>query len=374
MGALYLLLACLFTSPASAMQVVFISPGKSDEPFWMDAIEGLQHAATSLGVELEVLHAERDHLAQLSLARDVSRRPPGERPDYLLLSAEKQVLPGQLQIAEGAGIRVFAAYNGVLDSERDMLGYPRGQLKHWLGSLVPNAEEAGYLSARSLILQGLQQFPASSAQRLEMIAISGDKSTDSSRRRTRGMEKAVAEFADVRLRQNVYGEWRRDNARYQTPILLERYPQTRLIWTGNDLMAYGAIDGARGVGRAVGRDVLVSTVNMTEQATRALLEGEVQAMVGGHHLAAAWALVVLYDYDNGVDFADSEGLEMEKSMFALFDQSMAEDYLNYLAAGRPPVDYRRFSKALNPAVKSYEFSIRGWLAAANEAVRHSAGR
>lgn len=356
------------------MQVVFISPGKSDEPFWMDAIEGLQHAATSLGVELEVLHAERDHLAQLSLARDVSRRPPGERPDYLLLSAEKQVLPGQLQIAEGAGIRVFAAYNGVLDSERDMLGYPRGQLKHWLGSLVPNAEEAGYLSARSLILQGLQQFPASSAQRLEMIAISGDKSTDSSRRRTRGMEKAVAEFADVRLRQNVYGEWRRDNARYQTPILLERYPQTRLIWTGNDLMAYGAIDGARGVGRAVGRDVLVSTVNMTEQATRALLEGEVQAMVGGHHLAAAWALVVLYDYDNGVDFADSEGLEMEKSMFALFDQSMAEDYLNYLAAGRPPVDYRRFSKALNPAVKSYEFSIRGWLAAANEAVRHSAGR
>ncbi|MCC4261922.1 hypothetical protein LL270_14840 [Pseudomonas aestusnigri] len=66
----------------------------------MDAIEGLQHAATSLGVELEVLHAERDHLAQLSLARDVSRRPSGQRPDYLLVSAEKQVLPGQLQIAE----------------------------------------------------------------------------------------------------------------------------------------------------------------------------------------------------------------------------------------------------------------------------------
>ena len=138
------------------MQVVFISPGKSNEPFWMDAIEGLQHAATSLGVELEVLHAERDHLAQLSLARDVSRRPSGQRPDYLLVSAEKQVLPGQLQIAEQAGIRVFAAYNGVLESEREMLGYPRDRLKHWLGSLVPDAEEAGYLSARSLILQGLQ--------------------------------------------------------------------------------------------------------------------------------------------------------------------------------------------------------------------------
>jgi len=356
------------------MQVVFISPGKSNEPFWMDAIEGLQHAATSLGVELEVLHAERDHLAQLSLARDVSRRPSGQRPDYLLVSAEKQVLPGQLQIAEQAGIRVFAAYNGVLESEREMLGYPRDRLKHWLGSLVPDAEEAGYLSARSLILQGLQQFPASRSQRLEMIAISGDKSTDSSRRRTRGMQRAVAEFAEVRLRQNVYGEWRRDNARYQTPILLERYPQTRLVWTGNDLMDYGAIEGARSLGRTVGRDLVVSTVNMTEQATRALLDGEVQVVVGGHHLAAAWALVVLYDYENGVDFADSEGLEMEKSMFALFDRSMAEDYLGYLAAGRPAVNYRRFSKVLNPAVKSYDFSIRGWLAAANEAVLDAGGR
>ena len=89
LGALYLLLVCLFATPASAMQVVFISPGKSNEPFWMDAIEGLQHAATSLGVELEVLHAERDHLAQLSLARDVScrgscRSPSKRASGYLL--------------------------------------------------------------------------------------------------------------------------------------------------------------------------------------------------------------------------------------------------------------------------------------------------
>lgn len=365
--ALCLLVGSLLAQPALAMRVVFVSPGKSNEPFWVDAAEGLQHAAGSLGVELEILYAERDHLAQLSLAREVAERPAEQRPDYLLVAADKQALPGQLEIAERAGIRVFSAYNGVQRAERGLIGYPRERLHQWLGSLVPNAEEAGYLTAQALIKQGLVQFPQAEGALLEMVAISGDRTTDSSRRRTRGMLQAVAEHPRVALRQTVYADWQRDNARYQTPILLKRYPQTRLLWTGSDLMAFGALEAVRGTGREPARDLLVSTVNMTEQATRALLDGELQAMAGGHHLAAAWALVVLYDYDHGTDFAESEGLEMEKSMFALFDPSMAEIYLNYLAAGRPQVNYCRFSKVCNPALQTYDFSIRGWLQAASEA-------
>lgn len=364
-----LLVGSLFAQPALAMRVVFISPGKSNEPFWVDAAEGLQHAAGSLGVSLEILYAERDHLAQLSLARDIAARPDDQRPDYLLVAADKQALPGQLEIAERAGIHVFSAYNGVQRAERGILGYPRERLGHWLGSLVPNAEEAGYLTAQALIKQGLVQYPQVGGAVLEMVAISGDRTTDSSRRRTRGMQRAVAEYPGVSLRQTVYADWQRDNARYQTPILLKRYPRTRLLWTGSDLMAFGAIEGVRSTGREPTSDVLVSTVNMTAQATRALLDGELQAMAGGHHLAAAWALVVLYDYEHGVDFATSEGLEMEKSMFALFDRQMAEVYLSYLAAGRPQVDYCRFSKVCNPGLQTYDFSIRGWLQAANAALK-----
>lgn len=361
------LLCLLLAQPAVAMQVVFISPGKSNEPFWVDAAEGLQHAAGSLGIELEILYAERNHLAQLSLAREVVGRPAERRPDYLLVAADKQTLPGQLEIAERAGVRVFSAYNGVQDAERGMLGYPREHLHYWLGSLVPNAQEAGYLTAQALIRQGLAQFQSPDEAMLEMLAISGDRATDSSRRRTYGMELAVAEYPQVTLRQTVYADWQRDIARYQTPILLKRYPRTRLLWTGSDLMAFGALEAIRGAGLKPARDLLVSTVNMTERATRSLLDGELQSMAGGHHLAAAWALVVLYDYDHGVDFAESEGLEMERSMFALFDPQMAEVYLNYLAAGRPQVNYCRFSKVCNPARKEYDFSIRGWLQAAEAA-------
>lgn len=369
-----LLLGVILAQPSWAMHVVFVSPGKLDEPFWRDADEGLQHAAASLGIELELLHAERDHLAQLSLLRDVAERPVEQRPDYLLVTADKQVLPGQLELAEGAGIPIFTAYNGVQPKERDLLGYPRQRFQYWLGSLVPDAEEAGFLSARALIKEAQARWPGTEDDVLELVAISGDRGTDSSQRRTRGMVHAVSRFPRVRLRQNVYGDWQQELARYQTPILLDRYPHTRLIWTGSDLMAFGASDGVRASGRVPGQDVLLSTINMTERATRALLNGELHVMVGGHHLAAAWALVVLYDYHNGVDFAESDGLEMSKSMFALFDQEMAQDYLGYLAAGHPEVDYCRFSKVCNPALKGYDFSIGNWLSAARVATLRSTAR
>ena len=369
-----MLLGVLLSQPTWAMRVVFVSPGKLDEPFWRDADEGLRHAAASLGIELELLHAERDHLAQLSLLREVAERPVEQRPDYLLVTADKQVLPGQLELAERAGIPIFSAYNGVQPKERDLLGYPRDRFSYWLGSLVPDAQEAGFLSARALIKEAQARWPGPEDDILELVAISGDRGTDSSLRRTRGMVHATSRFPRVRLRQTVYGDWQQELARYQTPILLDRYPRTRLIWTGSDLMAFGASDGLRSSGRVPGQDVLLSTINMTERATRALLNGELHAMVGGHHLAAAWALVVLYDYHNGVDFAEADGLEMSKSMFALFDREMAQDYLGYLAAGHPEVDYCRFSKVCNPELKAYDFSINNWLSAARVATQRSTER
>ena len=42
--------------------------------------------------------------------------------------------------------------------------------------------------------------------------------------------------------------------------------------------------------------------------------GELSALAGGHFMAGAWALVMLYDYAHGVDFA-SEGLELRTSIF-----------------------------------------------------------
>ena len=84
--------------------------------------------------------------------------------------------------------------------------------------------------------------------------------------------------------------------------------------------------------------------------------GELAALAGGHFMAGAWAMVVLYDYARGHDFRP-EGLELQKPMFVLFDELLIERFEQRLANPAAKLDFRRYSKALNPKLTRYNFHM-----------------
>lgn len=359
-----MVLAVLVASLSHAEpRVVFINPGKHDEPYWRDAATAMQQAATSLGMELEMLFAERDYLAQISLTREVTERTSVLRPNYLIMVGDKRTLYEQLELSESAGLKSFVAYNAVQDDERSALGYPRVHYTHWLGSLVPRAEDAGYLTAKALVEQGRAQGLANADGVIEVLAISGDRATDTSNRRNRAMLAALGEYPDVQLRQLVHADWRKDKAAEQALHLYRRYPEARLLWAGSDLMAFGAMDSLRQTGGTPGRDMLFSAINTSNEALQGVISGELSALAGGHHLTGAWALVLLYDHYHGLDFAETEGTEMERPMFMLFDQGSARQFLERQTQAGVAVDYCHFSKVCNPTREDYDFSLKGWLEA-----------
>jgi ABC-type sugar transport system substrate-binding protein len=132
--------------------------------------------------------------------------------------------------------------------------------------LEPNSEEAGYLTASVLISKARAQGLFGSDHKLHMIAIAGDRSTTTSLKRNQGMLRAVTEQNDVVLEQQVYGEWNRAKAREQSEWLYQRYPQVRLVWAGNDLMAFGAMESWAERGGKPGGDALFSGINTSEEA------------------------------------------------------------------------------------------------------------
>lgn len=345
-----------------AFSVTFINPGKQDEPYWVDAANGMKAAARSLGIDLEILFAERDPLQQIQLTRDVAGRVAETRPDYLLFSVEKGTFGEQMRIAEEAGIEVFLAYNGLLPDERARYGGPRAQFDGLLGSLTPVAESAGELTATALLQEARRRGLQGRDGKIHMIAISGDRSTDSSIRRNRGMESVVEANEDLVLHQVVHADWRRDIGKLKAAQLLERYPDVKLIWCGNDLIAFGAIEAVRERQLRPGVDVLVSGVNTSDEAMNRLIEGELTALAGGHFMAGAWSLVMLYDYHHGVDFAKSEGLELMRPMFSLFTPELALRYLERFAEPVPNIDFVRYSKHRNPALDHYRFDFGQLLA------------
>jgi ABC-type sugar transport system substrate-binding protein len=351
-----LLALALWPSWAAAFSVVFLDPGKHDEPYWVSAAQVMQAAAHDLDIELEVLYAERDPLRMIELARKVTARP--HKPDYLILTNEWLSAPPMMQAAEHAGIPYLLAYNALNGEQRRRIGAPRQQYRHWLGSLVPDNVYAGEITAAAL-LQAANQLPLGKRP-YKLIVMAGDHSTPASVERLQGLEKVLGQAkGKVEVVQTVYGEWKRETAHEQMNWLLARTPDVDLVWAANDLMAFGAIDSLKEHGKTPGRDVLLSAVNNNEAAMQARYSGQLSALAAGHFMTGAFALVMLYDYRHGRDFADL-GLEMRTPMFSLIGKEQAHRYLQkFTAAGAPAedLDFQRFSRYARPKLSRYRFNF-----------------
>lgn len=355
-----LLLLWLFSNAALAMSVAFINPGKSDEVYWLTAARAMSAAAQGLGVRLEVHYAERQHLRALDIARELIGRPPEKRPDYVICSNDYGTGPELLRLFEHSGIKVFMAFSGIVEAtDRAQSGIPRQRYPHWLGSLEPRADDAGYQTARQLIVAGRKAGLKSADGRLHLLAISGDRSTPTSIRRGEGMHRAVLEMGDVVIDQEVFAAWSREKAEAQAEWLYARHSSARLVWAGNDLMAFGAMQAWEKRGGKPGQSALFSGINTSREALEANRSGRLSALSGGHFIAGAWALVMLFDYHHGRDFAADEGLELEQPMFVAFDARLAERFeQRYGNLDFSAIDFSRYSKVRNPRLKRYDFRFR----------------
>lgn len=352
-----LLLCCI--QHAAALSIAFINPGRSDEAFWVASSQAMQAAAASLRVQLEVLYAERDPQRALQLGRELAARAPTRRPDYVILVNEKGTLVQNAQALGAVGIRSFAAFSGLLPQERASWA-PRQGLPLLLGSLEPGGAEAGYLTAKALIVQGLQQSLRAADGRVHLLAIAGDRSTPVSIARNEGMRRAMTEAPQAVLDELAYADWKREQAAELMRGLLQRRPLARLVWAGSDQIAFGAMELAQQEGRTPGREMLFSGINTSTEAMQALIAGRLSALAGGHFMCGAWALLMLYDHHHGRDFAD-EGLELDRPMFMLFDARSAQRYLDRFGKGIGGLDFRPYSKHLNPRLKRYQFETDAML-------------
>jgi ABC-type sugar transport system substrate-binding protein len=165
--------ALLCSSVAHAQSVAFINPGKSDEVYWVTATQGMQAAAKSLGMTFEVQYAQREPLKTFAIAREMVARPPGQRPDYIVITDDYAVADQLLRIIDGAGVKTLLAYSTIPVEQRAGSGSPREKYKGWLGSLEPQAEDAGYLTARGLIERGKREKAFGADGKLHMLAIAG---------------------------------------------------------------------------------------------------------------------------------------------------------------------------------------------------------
>lgn len=350
---LILALAAVLASCAQASSVLFLNPGTEREAFWVSYSQFMQAAADELGMELRVKYSERVAETTIQQARDALQGPI--RPDYLVFVNELYVAPEILRLAQGSGVKLFIVNNALSPDQKRLYDSQPGKYPAWLGSLVPNDEEGGYLMLKELIrLHG----PVPPGQGVDLLAFSGLKITPAAQLREKGMMRALAEHPEVHLRQLVYGGWTRERAYEQAKMLLARYPQTSLVWSANDEMAFGAMQAYSQTGAQPGKDVLFGAFNTSPEALQALLDRRLSVLLGGHFTLGGWALVELHDDEQGVDISQYGGRDRQVPALQLIDHVQAKRLLALGADQDYGVDFKKLSAKGRPTSYRYPFSLQ----------------
>lgn len=272
-----LLLESQFIQADHQPAFAFINPGLADESFWQDVDLFMTEVARQYELPLQILHANRDHVKMIHLAEQLASQ--AHKPEYLLLVNEKGVAGKMLEALTGSGIRVMMLLNDLSPEEKRQLLLSDYWKTHWLGSLIPDNYFIGFETAQALALRGKQTFPGVAA--LSVALISGDKVTQASVERESGAINFLSSDPAIKITQTVYGQWQESRAEEQMSILLQRYPDLKLVWTANDHMAFGAMRAARARGKTPGKDILFATHNTSEKVLQALADDEVGVLGGG---------------------------------------------------------------------------------------------
>lgn len=344
-----LLLGLTLGAGVRAESVLFLNPGSTNEAFWVSYSQFMQAAARDLGVDLRILYSQRQPEMTLAQARLALQGP--DRPDYLMFANEQYIAPQILRMADKSGVKLFIVNAALTPNQQALVGDRADRI----GSLVPNDEEGGYLLMKELIRLHPTVAPGES---IELLAFSGLKITPSSQLREKGMQRALAEHPEVRLRQLVYGGWTQQRAYEQARQLLVRYPKVSLVWAANDEMAFGAMRAVSETGKVPGKDVLFSAVNTSPAALQALVDGRLSALLGGHFTLGGWALVEVHDHAQGVDLNQYGGRDRQIPLLQLIDKEQARRMLAMGAAPDYGVHFSKMSAKGRPVSYRYPFNLQ----------------
>jgi ABC-type sugar transport system substrate-binding protein len=337
----------LFSSPiiidrTHSKEIVFINPGKSNEVFWLNVSTFMKAAANDFGFNLKIIYAERNHFKMIKIMKDIVNQKI--KPDFLIIVNENNMADKLLKISNNHKIKTMLILNDLSKEQKSVFGKPRGYFPYWIGSIIPDNIQAGYLVAKSLIKN-------SKNKKINMIAINGDESTFAARHRYIGLQKALKENPNVNFYQHFTADWREDISAQITQRALKRYPDTNVIWTANDPMAIGAIKTKNN------KNILVSGLNWSQEALLAIQNDEMVASIGGHYMMGGWSIVLLYDYMHGKDFIN-ESLELKQHIFSTIDKSNYKEYQKHFKNENfEQIDFTKFSKAKNNHINKYNFSL-----------------
>lgn len=324
----------------------------NENPFWGLLEKSMYAACADLGCEVSATRAGWDHFKMVEQARSFIQSQ--EKPDIIIFQSFKNNGPMIIKALETAGIDHILVNAGLTEDQSEQMGKPRQIYKHWIGQMMPDDYSAGWLTAEALYKEAKARGYENENGEITFAGIEGNSADGASIERLKGLNDFVKKHDDFKLLQIVQGRWDGELSHKLAASLMRRYPHMKVIWSAGDTTAFGVIDATKDVER---EGMLTAGVDWAARALDEVEKGRMLGTVGGHFMEGAWAVILGFDYKKGIDFAETEGVEMKSEMFYL-DQETVPLYRAKFGEGNfDSIDYKSFSKFFNPEQEAYNFNI-----------------
>lgn len=313
-------------------------------PWWEIYLKFCEQGARELGIDLIAVNANNRPDNQIKGLEDLV----AQGVDGIIFTPYWETGNRGLTIGKDYGEIPVAVTDCFPESPPQSARFP-----NYIFFVGPKDEHAGYVMAKHLFAN---MKPNAKGEKVVGI-VNGPAGATVAEGRRRGFKKAIAETPGVRLAGEANGEFLREIALAAFESLYQGNPDIGGVMCANDEMATGAIAVIKGAGKIPGKDVLVSGIDLNDNAVLMVSNGEQLFTQGGHWLAGGFALITLYDWLNGYRIpADRAFFELE--MLPL-TKDKVEQYEREFPGGIPKgFEFRKYSKTYNPDIDFISFELK----------------
>ncbi len=331
------------------LNITFVSPHTSDNDFWGTAHNFARASADDLNINFKIIYNK--NLSRFSYMKALkSAFIAKEKPDLVIAIFYKSKVIETLELSKKYNIPIFIV-NSDIPKDEQTEQFLRKKYSTFIGHMVPDEQSAGYTLANYLI--GKKRINSLS-KKIEVVGISGHRESPTTVNRNNGLKKAAKEN-NITLHQIVYANWRPDIAYSQAVQLMQRYKNLDIIWAASDLMAINIKKAINKVG--TNKDILVAGIDWTKDAMLQIKDGKLDASVGGHFGEIGFSLVLIHDYFYGKDFYNEFEGKINTQMSLLTSKNINRYYDFLTLQNWEKIDFKKYSKFLNPKVEQYDFTF-----------------
>ena len=354
-----LLLGSPMASWAQTYKVALFIPEQS--PFWSLVTNFMQEAANDLQVELVVYDAKSNHILMVEQVKQAINGP--DRVDALVIQNFKKTAPIIIQIAEEA--RVYSYLINAPLRKEDNFGQPREKFKYWLGEMIPDDTGVAAAITHKLINRAKSTGMLATDGKIKMFAMGGRLADTSSINRIKGVHQAIATRTDTTLLQVFHTDWREQDSAQKFDGAWSRYPESKVVFSASYGITNGILSNSIISASKAEEHILTNSLGLTEDILKQVKNTQIVATSGGHYIEGAWALVQIYDFLNGIDFA-TESLS-RKTLMPIIDQNNVDFFIDkvsnnkYKKSNLRKIDFTQYSKKLTPSLKHYNFDFKSIL-------------